>query len=81
LNTGQVYLSRREWLKAEEDLTVYLRDHVKGESGFFARGLARFNQEKYREAIADWQKCLDLGPARADECRQRIAEAQRRLNP
>jgi tetratricopeptide (TPR) repeat protein/predicted Ser/Thr protein kinase len=81
LQTGQVYLARREWLKAEEDLTAYLRDHPKGEPGYFSRGLARFNQEKYADAIADWQKCLDLGTQRADECRERIAEAKRRQNP
>jgi len=79
LNTGQVYLSRREWLKAEEDFTLFLRDHPKGDGGYFSRGVARFNQEKFRDAVADWQKCLELGSKRADECRDRIAEAKRRL--
>jgi tetratricopeptide (TPR) repeat protein/predicted Ser/Thr protein kinase len=78
-NMSLISIARREWAHAEDQLSLYLAGHSEVEAGYYHRGIARYNQEKYREAIADWEKCLKLGSSRKDDLERRIAEARKRL--
>jgi tetratricopeptide (TPR) repeat protein/predicted Ser/Thr protein kinase len=78
---GQVHLSLRDWPRAEEDFTRSLTAAPAAEGAYFLRAQARHAQAKFQLAIADWQKCLELGSPRRDECQRLIAETKKRLGP
>jgi tetratricopeptide (TPR) repeat protein len=79
LYRGSVYNQRRDWAKAEEDLSRYAAAYPSSADAFLQRGSARFGQEKFQEAIADWEKAIQLDPKRKDDTEKRIAQAKQRL--
>jgi tetratricopeptide (TPR) repeat protein len=76
---GLVHLERKEWEKADRAFSLHLELSPRSESGWFHRGEARLHLDRLREAIADWEKALELPSPRADLIRQRIEETRRRL--
>jgi tetratricopeptide (TPR) repeat protein len=73
------YYTRREWLKAEEEFSRYLRENPKSELGHYYRGHCRYHQARYREAISDWETALTLGTKKTEECHKNIAAAKKQL--
>ncbi len=82
-NRGILHLHRKEWASAVTDFTEFLaryptRDSVL-ENAHFSRAMAYSGLARYRDAIADWKKCLELDSPRRQEIERYIAEAERRL--
>jgi tetratricopeptide (TPR) repeat protein/predicted Ser/Thr protein kinase len=76
---GTVLNQRREWAKAEEDLGRVVAASPTFADGWYQRAVARFNLDRLREAIADWERALELNTSRREEAERRIAEAKARL--
>ncbi len=75
---GTVYNMRREWSKAEVDLTKYIAAYPTSGEGYYQRGSSRFNQDKVPEALADWEEALRLEVKRSD-LERKITDAKQRL--
>ena len=55
-----------EYKKAEETLTKAIKYDKSNFEAFYYRGCARLNAMKYDEAIADFEKAIELKPDYAD---------------
>lgn len=55
-----------EYKKAEETLTKAIKYDKSNFEAYYYRGCARVNAMKYDEAIADFEKAIDLKPDYAD---------------
>jgi tetratricopeptide (TPR) repeat protein/predicted Ser/Thr protein kinase len=76
---ARVWSVRREWAKAEEEYSIYIREYPNSEAALYYRAIARFNQEKFHDAIADWEECLQLDTPDRPDVEKRIADAKRKL--
>lgn len=65
-NRSLCYASMKNWPKSLRDADKAIALKGDWEKGWYRRGVALSNMERYEEAMASFQKCLDLNPSSKD---------------
>lgn len=65
-NRSLCYASMKNWSKSLRDADKAIALKADWEKGWYRRGVALSNLERYEEAMAAFQKCLDLNPSSKD---------------
>lgn len=65
-NRSLCYASMKNWPKSLRDADKAIALKGDWEKGWYRRGVALSNMEKYEEAMQAFQKCLDLNPSSKD---------------
>jgi tetratricopeptide (TPR) repeat protein/predicted Ser/Thr protein kinase len=78
LRIGHIYFARREFLKADEELSRYIKSEPASEEAYYWRAQARAEQGLLPEAIADFEKVLSFNGKRAEDARRLLDEVKRR---
>lgn len=78
LKIGLCYFQRREFLKADEELSAHLAGDPNSADGFYFRGQARAEQGRFPEAVADYDRALAIPNQRGEALRRLREEALRR---
>ncbi len=79
LRIGLCYFSRREFLKADEEISAHLAVEPTSEDALFYRGQARAEQGRFPEAAADFEACLKVATVRKDAAARLLEDVRRRL--
>jgi eukaryotic-like serine/threonine-protein kinase len=78
LRIGHVYFARREYLKADEELTRYLKMDPASEEAYYWRAQARAEQGLLPAAIADFEKVLSFEGKRAEDAKRLLEDLKGR---
>jgi len=65
-NRSLCYASMKNWPKSLRDADKAIALKGDWEKGWYRRGVALSNMERYEDAMAAFQKCLDLNPSSKD---------------
>jgi eukaryotic-like serine/threonine-protein kinase len=79
LRIGLCYFQRKEFLKADEELSAHLALEPGSEEALYWRGRARAEQGRFQDAVADYEACLKTATTRKDDVLRLLEEARRRV--
>ncbi len=80
LQRGIVLTRLRRWTEAIADLDVVVRDQPKNDEAFALRGISRMNLELFSDAVADFDRCLQIAPGSKGRIQPLIDQCRRGMD-